>query len=393
MRLSSKIHTFIPEPERPLAKYKNSTTKYERIAFFDDDQAKLARRRLNKWLNDWNFPDRKELVGRLKANDDRHFDGVVWELYLNSFLKQSGFIVKRIRHTPGQSSPDFLVRRFGQSFYLEATSISEAAIKPSDSHWKQLLDYLEQIENSDFYFSIHPEKITNEPPQMKKIKREILDYLESLDYVELSKLSYLEIPEQFISIKGWEIRVKAIPRSSREYDGVSIAMHGTSGSGFITDLHDLRDKIEDKRLKYKNLEHPLVLAILENAFFGSDDKWHRIGALFGQQALLLGANGEAKDIRKNDGTWDIHLGESKVSALILQSRLNIILPKFDKGEIWLNPNGSQNEVLKHLPLDTYWLQGNEIAKRVERSSWNAIDDPNLRSKLTRFLTKLAYRKD
>jgi hypothetical protein len=159
----------------------------------------------------------------------------------------------------------------------------------------------------------------------------------------------------------------------------------------ITDLGDLRTKIESKRRHYKGLKHPLILAILENSFIGSDDRWHRFGALFGQEAFQLPPNGDPIPIRINDGTWDGRRREKEISALLLLNRFPLTFPNLNAPELWINPSHPSSSIRQDLPLSNLRLDGDSYKVEHVEMNWNGIDRANLKSFITRKASEFFYK--
>ncbi len=352
----------------------------------DQHEAKIARDRINHWLRDFDEAERRIFLSRIKTKHRQHFDAVIWELYLNALFKYLGFHVTRLKDSNGQNTPDFLVRKFRQAFILEATSISDSATRPAEHHWKALLAYLEDTERDDFYIAIHPTKISDSPPQMKSLKTKIIRFLDEQNFEKLRDAKAMQFSSAILVAGEWELEVKAIPKRERIFDGIFIAISGDAKSGLLTTQQDLKSKIEDKRLKYRGLNYPLVIAVLENSLFSSMDDWHRMGALFGQDAIRIGPGNETKRVRIPDGIWDPKNGDMRVSALLLQGRLNIFLDFLEAPEIWVNPKRETKPKILKKTFTSNSLVDFTLVKNPRDFQWDGLAQASLQRRFSRVFT-------
>jgi hypothetical protein len=388
MTLWKSNSKYIPEPALATEHFKSSSSAYELLTLSTQVEGRLARARLNSWLGHVDDDERPVFMSRLNTKHNHHFDAAIWELFLNSLFRYLGFNVTRLKNKDEASTPDYLIRKWRRSFILEATSISDSPKRPAENHWKMLISYLEATVREDFYISVIPGRVSDSPPKMKKIRSEIIKYLDELIYDEVKDFSILQLPSKSVCVDEWELQVRAIPKKDKVDDGIFVAISGNGGSGQITTLLDLRNKIEDKRLKYRNLEHPLIIAVLENSLFPNSDDWHRIGALFGQEALQIGENNQAKAFRQQDGIWDLENGENRVSALLLQGRLNIFLETLDSPELWLNPKISQDFKFLLENFTSTTVKNDSLFKDAKDLRWDGLSKSPLKNRTTRILTRL-----
>lgn len=391
MRLEIKrgdFKCYFPEPKEPARTFPIYVSDIEILKKSIDPLAVRGRLRLNHWLRDWNFPDRKDLLARLNSTSAADHDGAVWELYLNSLFRFLGFYVERDPLKIKGKTPDFRITRFGKTYYVEATSVSREPSSPSQKHWRDLVNKVDSISRDDFFITFHPSQTSSGTPRSTQVVKEINTFLDSLDYEELCLASYLDRPELIIRDNEWEIRVSPIPKSPKGVTGGLIRLCGNAETGMISDLEDLRTKISKKRKRYGPLDAPFIIAILENSFVGSDDKWHRFGALFGNDALRISPNGDSRSIRLDNGIWSARKKESYVEGLLLTARLPITFPDLKLPELWINPNVATSELDAVLPFSFLCLQGDKYELTGSEFSWNGLDKPSLRSVLSRLVSRL-----
>lgn len=342
-------------------------------------------------MNDWDFSERKDIIARLQSKSDAQHEGAVWELFLNSFFRHLGYCVSRDPLANTGKTPDFKVRKYLTSFYLEATISSDDPKSPAEKHWISLVSEIEKIERDDFYISLQPVRSSSITPKSRKFVDAINAILDMLDYDSLTGAVASEISEENISVGDWEIRIRPLRRDVRTKDGIFIAIRGNVNSPMITDLQDLRSKIEGKRKRYGKLDAPYVIAILENSFFASDDRWHRFGALFGQEAVQISTDGSSKSVRMTDGIWDIDKGKTSVEGLLLLSRLVVTLPHLELPELWINPLIPKSKLHQKIPLTNLMRQGDNYEVNKRATQWDGLISPPLTARLSRLLTSILLR--
>ncbi len=385
---SGNSKLYFPEPKEPARTFPIYVSDIEILRKSVDPLAVMGRRRLNRWLRNWNFPDKKELLVRLNSSSAADHDGAVWELYLNSLFRYLGFYVERDPLKIKGKTPDFRITRFAKTYYVEATSVSREPSSPSQKHWRDLVNKVDSISRDDFFITFHPSQTSSRTPRSTQVVKQINTFLDSLDYEELCLAGHLDRPELIIRDNEWEIRVSPIPKSPKGVTEGLIGLCGNAETGMISDLEDLRTKISKKRKRYGPLDAPFIIAILENSFVGSDDKWHRFGALFGNDALRISPNGESQSIRQDNGIWSARKKESYVEGLLLTARLPITFPDLGLPELWINPNVATSQLDAVLPFSFLCLQEDKYELTASEFSWNGLDKPGLRSVMSRLVSQL-----
>jgi hypothetical protein len=378
------------EPEEPAEEFPFNVPDITILRNSADPLAALGRQRLNLWLNQWPFEDKKDLLARVESTSSSQHDGAVWELYLNSLFRHLGFKVEREPQAILGTTPDFKISKFDRTYYVEASISSREASSTQEKHWEKLVTEVDKVRRDDFFISFQPSRTSTEHPRSKKIISDINLFLDSLNYEEVLNDHFLSIPEVTIHERNWEIRVTAMPKKPRGFSTHFIGLYGDASNGMITDLGDLRKKIEEKRRHYKGLKHPLILAILENSFAGSDDNWHRFGALFGQEAFRLPPNGDPIPYRQSGGTWDGRKREKEISALLLLNRFPLTFPKLNPPELWISPRYLGRPIHQDFPLTHLRLNGASYEMEPVDMNWNGLDRANLKSFMTRKASEYFY---
>lgn len=359
----------LDEPSWPEPHFGFATGTHDFIQHSHDPMAELARKRINSWYQKWKVKPDKELLGRLHSEDETHFLAAVWELCVNAMLIQMGASVERITQPNSGKIPDFLVTARGFSFYVEATMIEDSAGTTEEKHWKRIIQAFEMIDDAEHHITIRPERMSAAAPSINALMAQTRSFLSKLNPNAHQGEDLWE--EGMISDDNWTINVLAFPKGNDGRRNRTLAGVGSGRSAQITDDLDLKRKIQRKRKRYKNLDHPLVLAILENSFVASNDNWHRMNALYGAMAMQISQDGTTVDIRLPGGLWDLEHGETNVSALILQDRLWLSLQDLTIPTLWLNPNLSSTGPLREaIPIGRYEVQGDEVQFQPGAFMWN-----------------------
>ena len=149
-------------------------------------------------------------------------------------------------------------------------------------------------------------------PRRGQIIGPIREWMATYDPDVVLTMSASELPTRQITIGGWVLELRLMPRSP-EYRGRSdnrlIGMHGAIG-GFMNNRQQIRRALETKRKQHKAQDSPMVIAVL--ALNGAVENEDVIGALFGSQAIRVDiATGTTTVTRNPDGLW---VGKSGISA-------------------------------------------------------------------------------
>lgn len=385
-RTPPKERTYLLEPATPEPEFSSQASELFILKHSTSPYAVLGRRRVNSWINNWDFDDREKIISRLESDSLSNYEGAIWELYLNSLARYLGFLVTREPEAVNGKRPDFKLKRLFSTFYLEGTTISREPNAVDAKHWITLISALENIQRDDFQIGIRCEKSSELPPRVNKLIRKIQEFLDSLDYESVRKLDIFDLPQTSIREDDWILQITVLPKKERSLGGRFIAIEGNLNSPFITDLDDLRTKIKKKRKRYGKLDAPFVLAILENSFVLSSDYWHRHGALFGREAVRIGSNSESEGIRLSDGIWDPITGETNVASLLLLNRLLITFEEMDLPELWTNPKLPSKGISRIFKLKHHKLIDGEYRAFDTSTKWDGLQSPPIKSRFLRTLT-------
>jgi hypothetical protein len=216
--------------------------------------------------------------------------------------------------------------------------------------------------------------MSRQHPSTKYLKDQIDSWVSSLDWKDLISKDYLNCPVANFSSNGWNVEVSIYPKKEAgESDGF-VGSSMNVGTGIITDLDDLKRAIEKKRSHYgRVLPHPLIIAILENSFALKIDNHHRLGALFGNEALQISLESdEAKSIRFKNGLWSKARDMDHVVGFLLLGRLQTFLSQVELPEFWVNPYIQTRELVNSFPLTVWALRDSKYAPVPGLQSWDGF---------------------
>ncbi len=293
--------------------------------------AKTARKNINEWIEVWPIKGDLELRAMLTSKRDAQVESAVWELYINWILFRLGFKTQKLSHRENQPTPDFLATKESKSFYVEATVRTTV----EDLVWRDLIQSLKKYQRADFTLFLSLEARGSQIPSARKLYRQISQELDSLISDRREPSSY-DKDEFWLCEDGWVIKAIALPLKGTRPTAL-VAAHASGGLSPINDDLALKDKIEEKRKKYKDLELPLAIAILENSFAVSDSFEHRFDALFGSSTLNVFNDGRAELSRLDNGLWTRKVREKDCAALLLSHTSPVFSSNTEYPELWVNP--------------------------------------------------------
>lgn len=355
-----------PEPtgEIPLASTENRLSIL--IAKSSIPMMQQARRNINNWLEAWPNENDPGLIGNLRAVRNEQVRSATWELFVNWHLRSQGFKTEKLDSQDGHSTPDFLVSKGGKSFYVEAT----VRFPDHDLLWEDVVKELKNFKHAKFTVMLSLKTSSSQKPSVKKIAQKLMHELQLLEITDTSSQDLLDQPI-VIDSDGWVIEATPIPlKGDRQVE--LVAIHCSGSFSPINDDQALRQKIETKRKAYKNLEHPLLLAILENSFSIEDSHIHRFDALFGASILRVFSDGSSRLARSDNGLWVRKARTKECAGLLLSHSDPLFMPQVQYPEMWINPLASHNGIELFSFPTTYALHdgfyGPVESSQIERHS-------------------------
>lgn len=319
-----------------------------------------ARSNLNVWLSAWPAETDAELLGRLKSDQDDQFQGAIWELYVSWFLVSNGFLVKRLKIGSTDRLPDFEVTKFEQTFFVEATAITEIR----DKNFDLILEQLNQTAAIDYFLGISVEERSKEIPDIEQLQQKVTAFLDSVRIGEFKSSSATGLPFGQISQNGWGFSVSAFENKTGRDNLGQIGI--SSGQQVIEIKDDLKllRKLEEKATRYDSKYQPLVIAVGEHAFRVAEAHEHRFSALFGKRELHFQKQKYLGERRSGKGFWGPGLIPQNVPALLLGNRLDPSKGEAQSLEIWLAPDAPDNWIGLFENLVAYCQKGIQYGKKL-----------------------------
>lgn len=298
-----------PSPADPLESTFDFLNRVDSVPF------ERVRTLIDNWWNQMCADSQADIRERLRSGRQQHFWAAFWELYIHESLRRLGCDVTCHPRVPGTSrQPDFLARHDGDEFYVEAKAVMAS---DSDSaagrRFGQIRKALNRVESPNFMLWLDVRKESNRSPSVAKVRRELQQWLASLDPDEVSQSidgaydQYGALPEHIWSDQAWEIEFRAMPKKpearGRSDEVVGAWEHGDDG--IINTVGSLRGAIEEKAKAYGTLEKPFIIALLSDSIFVAEH--HVTSALFGvEQAIfrrLPNGETEVTPTRERNGAW------------------------------------------------------------------------------------------
>lgn len=334
-------------------------------------EIKIIRDLLNQWFSNYPIEHQREL----KSSFKNHFDDSFYELFLHQLFLELDYKVEvHPKINNSDKRPDFLITKADQEIYVEAkvTSGKSNEEKAFERMRDEFYDNLNKIKTSKFYIQIESLefKTGNQPSTIKLIKlieEEWHKYDPETLTQDVEKNGFDRLPCFHFSNKDVELDLNFLPKkkSARHEFQRPIGMFPTSfywGGG----EENLREAIELKAKKYKNLEKPLLIFI-NTLDQKTTDKMDVDIAIWGSKSLS-GKNifkSKQELISNFDKSIFVKNGKSRLDYLngILVSQIypsNIPEAKY---YLYKNPFSS-----KKLDFDRIGLKHNAIVYKFENKN-------------------------
>lgn len=272
--------------------------------------AAQVRELLENWLLRFPVAGRADLLGRFRSDDDRSFFGAFFELYMHEVMRRLGYEVELYRTST--RAPDFLCRRRGRGFYLEATVVLAEGERSVGAERRvgRAYDAINRMHCPDFSLWIEE---GGAPPcdlSGRRIRDAVSQFVSSLNYAECRSriadgLDLDRLPNRTFNFDGWRVSVSAIPLAP-EYRGrqeLPIGSWGPDEMHRVDRVTPLRKALRHKAGHYGQLDSPFVIAVstpvertkhseVVEALFGTETyREQGVARLSRHAGLLLGPDG------------------------------------------------------------------------------------------------------
>lgn len=327
---------------------------------------------LQEWFDQYPSAEQVELTRLFCTN----FESAFFELFLHQTMIKLGIDVHVHPALPPPivTSPDFQMIAEGELGYLEArVAWDESASKSKEQKvMAALYDQINSLPVPDYHLKlISCEVGGGRQPSTRRLKREILQWLGTLDYETITKA----VAEPLDSPPLWKFEDDGLTLVLSLMP-VSEARRGDPGHWPIGvypmvarwggTKPSLRKALKRKGTKYGKMTSPYIIAVNSLSFFGADHI-DQMEALFGSEQFIISPHqNEPEMTRAADGFWQGPQGprNTRVSAVLF---CQVQPSNVDKAEVCLyhNPyaahayDGPLTALPQGIPLDRKmeWKQG------------------------------------
>lgn len=321
------------------------------------------RKEIESWFERYPEENKNDLRSRFRSNDDVEHIAAFFELFNHELLLRLGFKVNvNPKMSKKSGHPDFLALcDKAQSFYVEATVVSrdkkDLALKKIAD---KICDELNKTKLENFYLGISILKKSNKQPCVAKWRREIEKWINELTLKEsnnsLNFINDLRTLRKKLMDKGWELKLRLIPRSISNKEEQTLSLGFISFSAEFVRTHiSIRNAIKEKAKKYKGIDLPFIVSL--NIWDGPCTEEIIRQALFGDLLFQLDihSNGSmsGKCKRRQNGAWiakDRPINRN-VSGVLVFWNLSPFFIKNANPILWHNPWAYKPIDPKKWPLD------------------------------------------
>lgn len=273
------------------------------------DQPFWARIRdeLEGWFADYPRMHAADLRGRFRDAVPAQHYGAWWELYLYRLASRLGFTIDVHPQLPGTTHrPDFRFARGGVSCLVEATTTWSGvnANPPPSQAEARIMNAINQARSASFYLQLEWVKRGRRIPSASDIVPQIEQWLDSLDPAAVIAETPGNRTTREIAARDWVMRFTVLPRKPQTQDhrGPILGLLPPV-SGFTNDVDRLRRTLDRKRLRYRDPNEPLILAVLISSVTVSKTSIEQ--ALLGSEAIEIDPTNLqlGRVVRRKDGFW------------------------------------------------------------------------------------------
>lgn len=274
-------------------------TELEFLERYGRPDIELRRQILNSWFSNYPKNSRKELFSRL----EKSFSTAIYELFIHELFIQQGFELEVHPALPNsQKHPDFLAKKDGVEFYIEASEAKKSTPQQIgiEKKTQTLYDSINKTKSPFFFIKLTECKFkSNKQPKGKTIRLFLEERIKkySIEDVRNSisqkqKQIKIEYDDNDISLT-----ISLWPKSEEIYHQQNINPIGIyPAESYISPTESIKNAIEKKENRYGALDKPLILCINTGDGFVDDKTVQDI--LFGPLKATWTQN--EKDISHKD---------------------------------------------------------------------------------------------
>lgn len=356
------------EPKRAA---ENSFQFIDRV---DDPAFARVRETFNGWVTRFGSLQSNDatndLLGRFRSKPDSQFYSAFWELYLHELHVRLGFSVEVHPESGRGTRPDFSLARDGRTLYLEAVMPNPSSVEPQQpGSVKTVMEYIESARNPDFFLKVRFIAPNRDTPGKRDVVQAVQGWLSCLDWDEWWRGGLspdIAYPEVELSVRGWVLGLRALPRSPDRRGGDVASMIGMypAITGFPDSVADaISPTLDDKANKYGDLDAPYIVAVWTMSTMASDDTAPQ--ALFGvAMPLETGRHptGLPSPAQRN-GLWSSNRQHrARVSAVLAAKSWDFSYLSVARvwPRLWVNPWATR-ELDQELPYPASRVSENETS--------------------------------
>ena len=231
-----------------------------------------------------------DLRRRLQSKDDAQFESAFWELYLHEAYLRSGY---RLTLHPALNGtgrrPDFLIEGDGTRFYLEAVRACAPAGRTSENRrLEEARRVLAELGAERYLLDMATYQVGARPLPVKTLRRDLREWLSALDAQadRCTAQGRGAIARRSWHHDGWRLEFTAESLRPGHGDAGLPLVRAHLRFGWAHDASRILDALNEKANRYGTLEVPLVIAVLSNSEFRTEDtdvERALFGALMGRR--------------------------------------------------------------------------------------------------------------
>ena len=269
------------------------------------------RARLESWFKRFPAEAQGDVFGRLRADEDKAYQGAVFELFIHELLTRLGCVVKAHPTIPDtEARPDFLAFCGNRCFYVEAKVVDPRtnpfACNPLEA---DVIAKINSLTSPEFHILAQVDGKLTRALAGYQVVQPFRDLLAACDPEEVQRLidrgGPFAAPSAVIESGSWSLQgwLQPIVPERRDNRPRTLVI-GPARTEAIDSATPVQRAIRQKAGKYGRLDAPFVVAVnVRDPFFDEDDE---LEALFGKERIVYSEECPAlppKLSRKPDGVW------------------------------------------------------------------------------------------
>lgn len=262
-------------PRTDLTARLQSESMYAFLNRSGDPHVAEIRDLMSTWLSHVPGEHVPGLRGPLTGKDGAQFESAFWELYLHEAYLRSGYTVTIHPPLAGTGRhPDFLIEGPEGRFYLEAV---QACATADETRRNKLLEdvrrLLDEIAPGSYRLDMVTYTVGKQPPSVRGLRHDLREWLSALSSSAgdpAAAVAYRAVSHlTWRTADGWHVQFGAVPLLPGRTARHLIGTHTTAG--WSNDVARITAALGSKADRYGALDAPLVIAVLSNSMYGTDD--------------------------------------------------------------------------------------------------------------------------